>query len=144
MVGVQARSRRASRGFSLLEVLVAFAILTMMLGVLLQIFSLSVRTTYSAETREQALLLAESKLAELGAGRTLNTGSWSGQFDERFRWHASVTRFSLAQADLSDSGNTYSRFEDELRLEPYLLAVTVSWPDSDGITLQTIRLVRLP
>ena len=36
-----------------------------MLGVLLQIFSLAVRTTYSAETREQALLLAAQVLRGL-------------------------------------------------------------------------------
>ncbi len=132
------------RGFSLLEVLVAFAILAVMLGVLLQIFSLAVRTTYSAETREQALLLAESRLAELGAGRTLKAGSWSGHIDDRFSWQARIAPFSLADADISDSGVADSRFEESLRLDPYLLTVTVSWPGNDGITLHTIRLADRP
>lgn len=142
MTATPDRRKRSCGGFSLLEVLVAFAILAMMLGVLLQIFSLAVRTTHGVEIREQALLLAESKLAELGAGRTLKTGSWSGRIDDRFTWQSRIERFSLAEADLSDSGVSDSRFEEALRVTPYLLTVTVSWPGSDGITLNTIRLVQ--
>ncbi|MEZ5584104.1 MAG: type II secretion system protein [Candidatus Competibacteraceae bacterium] len=81
------------RGFSLLEVLVAFAILSLTLGVLLQVFATGLRNTANAEDYTRAVLQAESLLAQVGI--TLPVESQQGEIDERFQWTITVTPFPV-------------------------------------------------
>jgi general secretion pathway protein I len=57
--------RRGERGFTLLEVVIAFTLLAAVLAVVLRLFSEGASGTAKAERRTIALLHAESKLAEL-------------------------------------------------------------------------------
>lgn len=54
------------RGFSLLEVLVAFAILSLSLGVLLQVFATGLRNAGVTDDYTRATLYAESILTAIG------------------------------------------------------------------------------
>ena len=81
-------------GFSLLEVLVAFAILAVSLGVLMQIFSLGLRNVAVEEGYTRAVLLAESKLAGLGIEEPLQPGETTGSFDDEYRWHVTVQPYT--------------------------------------------------
>lgn len=120
-----------SHGFSLLEVLVAFAVLTVTLGVLLQLFSLASRTAQVAGEQQKALLLAESKLVELAAGRTLQPGQDQGRFDDKYWWQTHIEVFDLRQMT-----------DQESPLTPYRLSVTVGWGREQAISLSTLRLAR--
>ncbi|WP_116475455.1 type IV pilus modification PilV family protein [Zobellella maritima] len=120
-----------ARGFSLLEVLVAFAVLTVTLGVLLQLFSLATRTAQVAGEQQMALLLAESKLVELAAGRTLQAGRDQGRFDDKYWWQTRIEPFDLHQMTDQDTP-----------LVPYRLSVTVGWGREQALSLSTLRLVR--
>lgn len=83
--------RQGDAGFTLLEVLVAFAILAIMLVPILQVFGGGLGVTGTARGYAEGALLARSKLAELTSGK-LQEGDSSGSFDERgYRWRASVT-----------------------------------------------------
>ncbi|OIN13867.1 type IV pilus modification PilV family protein [Oceanisphaera psychrotolerans] len=120
------------RGFSLLEVLVAFTILTITLGVLLNIFSLAIRTTQSAQQQQKAMLLAESKLTELYAGTTLQPGREQGWFDDHYWWETRVEEF-----------DTRELMDNQSLLLPYRLSVVVGWGIHDRhYQLTTLRLVR--
>lgn len=119
-------------GFTLLEVLVAFAVLTVTLGVLLQLFSLATRTTQVAREQQKALLLAESKLVELAAGRTLQPGREQGRFDDKYWWQTRIEEFDLRQMTDQDPD-----------LVPYQLSVTVGWGNREqAVSLSTLRLAR--
>ncbi|GAA3550301.1 type IV pilus modification PilV family protein [Zobellella aerophila] len=119
-------------GFTLLEVLVAFAVLTVTMGVLLQLFSLAIRTTQVAQEQQRALLLAESKLVELAAGRILQPGRDQGRFDDKYWWQTRIEVFDLRQMT-----------DQESALVPYQLSVTVGWGNREQtLSLSTLRLAR--
>ena len=63
--------RRRSRGYTLVEVLVAFVIMAMALTVLLRIFSGGVRNVALSSDYAKAVLIAESRLATAGIDDTL-------------------------------------------------------------------------
>lgn len=123
--------RRQDNGFTLLEVLVAFLILSLSLGVILQIFSLTMRTTDSAAARQQALLLAESRMAELGSLNEITPGRDEGRIDDRFRWVSRIDRFDFPEQDEGF----------DAALVPYRIDVTVEWDRNQALTLSTLRLV---
>src|SRR5258707_8716331 len=56
---------RSSAGFTLIEILVAFTVATLLLGALYQLFSAGLRSSASAEHYADAVLLAESGLDAL-------------------------------------------------------------------------------
>jgi general secretion pathway protein I len=127
--------RRISRtqGFTLLEVLVAFTILALVMGAVLQIFSGGLRTAEIARNHAVGALLAESKLAAIGIEEPLVAGERTGTFDNGFRW-----RYSIDPYQEQDGAQ-----EEQEELMPYRLIVTVDWgsPGSGGsVTLTTLRL----
>ncbi|MGF1641920.1 MAG: type II secretion system protein J [Rhodospirillales bacterium] len=121
------------RGFTLLEVLVAFTILSLMLAVVLQVFSGGLRTTEIARNHVVAVLLAESLLAAIGVEEPLAEGDLSGVLDDGFRWHAVVERYREGEDGDDEQGE----------IVPYRLSLTVAWgsPGPAGsVTLTTLRL----
>lgn len=121
----------AQTGFSLLEVLVAFAILSMTLGVVLQVFSVGLRNTAISEEYTYAVLHAESVLAALGREEPLLEGNEEGQLDDKFSWRSSVTLYEEEDVDLSDSTAV-----------AYRLEVEVFWQSADkarSVLLETLR-----
>jgi len=125
------------RGFSLLEVLVAFAILSLTLGVLLQVFATGLRNTANAEDYTRAVLQAESLLAQVGIN--LPVESQQGAMDDRFQWRITVTPFPLENI-LDPETPT-----ENLRFTPYQVVVEVSWSATAdrtrSVTLETLRLL---
>lgn len=84
---------RGSAGFTLLEVLIAFAILAVMLVPILQVFGGGLGTTETARGYTTATLLARSKLAEAGRDAPLSEGITEGRFEQNgYRWKTSIVR----------------------------------------------------
>lgn len=100
------RRRRASslrqgvRGFSLLEVLVAFVILSLVVTALFRLFSGALGNASAAEGYSRAVLVAESVLAEAAAAHPLREGSTQGSADdERIAWTARVVAWDPPDVD---------------------------------------------
>jgi general secretion pathway protein I len=80
----------SSAGFSLLEVLVAFTLLALAMGVVMQIFSRGVNGATLADHYAKATMYAESKLSSVGADTELKEGASGGKFDDDFSWSMAV------------------------------------------------------
>lgn len=79
--------KRYNKGFSLLEVLVAFTIAAMSLGVLFQIYAKGTTSAILGEEYAQAIVIAESKLAEVGISENLEISERTGLEYNKYNWH---------------------------------------------------------
>ena len=127
------RRRRDEAGFTLIEVLVAFVLLSLALGAVIRAFSDSTRRIDSTAAWEIATQLAESRLATVGIETPLGPGEQEGRFaDARFSWRQSVR----APADATST---------TAPLVPYIVELTVSWEERGSprsLALTTLRLAR--
>ena len=80
-----AARHRHSAGFTLLELVIATAILAIGLVALTQVFSRGPRSTGSSERVVTATLIARLKLAELDEMTELTNGAESGDVDEPYK-----------------------------------------------------------
>ena len=124
-------------GFTLLEVLVAFTILSLTLGVLLQLFGTGLRNAGISEDYTRAVLQAESLLAAVGVEEPLEPGVRGGELAPPFAWQSTVTPFI-------EEGLDMERLE-AVGITPYLVTVEVSWTRGErtrSVVLDTLRLTR--
>lgn len=97
------RLPRRQQGFSLLEVIVAFALLAGALTLLLGTLSGASRQVRRSADGGRAALHAQSLLAQLGVGEALGTGRDSGDFEDgRYQWTLDVHPWK----DASQPANT--------------------------------------
>jgi general secretion pathway protein I len=81
-------------GYTLIEVLAAFTLLAIGLGILLSILSSGVHAISRASESTRASLYAESLFDTLGADKRLRAGRSQGAFENgRFRWTIDVEPF---------------------------------------------------
>ena len=82
---------RRQRGFSLLEVILAFSLLAVALGILLAILSGGLAQVKNSGDASVATLHAQSLLAELGVLEPIAPGSRGGDLDDgRYRWQLRI------------------------------------------------------
>jgi general secretion pathway protein I len=82
---------KRQRGFSLLEVILAFSLLAVALGILLAILSGGLAQVKNSGDASVATLHAQSLLAELGALDPITPGSRGGELDDgRYRWEMRI------------------------------------------------------
>ncbi|HEY6432761.1 MAG TPA: prepilin-type N-terminal cleavage/methylation domain-containing protein [Acetobacteraceae bacterium] len=139
--GVRRGQSRASRhggtnhpdGFTLIEVLVAFAIAALVLGTLYQISSTSTRAALAATRYSGAVLVAESAIEVFSAPALLTATRMNGRVDNIYTRDVHV----WVRSDLLPES-------DQLpAIVPYEIDVTVSWQDgmrSRSVALSSLRL----
>lgn len=93
--------RGAQRGFSLLELLVAFAIMAMSLGLLYRVAGGSARNTTDSVQYQQAVWLAESLLASRSSVRA---DGWNEEGESAgFQWRVQSALFNSGAASGSSN-----------------------------------------
>lgn len=131
--------RQHQRGYTLIEVIVAFAILALGLTLLLGTLTGATRQVHWADEAGRAALHAQSLLDDTGIGVALQPGQREGTFEEgHYRWALVVAPYRdplLPPKVLQDLG------------APRLLqlSLTVQWGDGNDprqrLQLQSLRLV---
>jgi general secretion pathway protein I len=127
------------RGYSLLEVIVAFAVLALALTLLLGSLSGASRQIKQADLRSRAVLHAQSLLAVTGVVEPLQDGERSGEWEDgRYRWQLQVAPYQEPRTDALPVVDTVAG--------PRLAQLTlqVSWGDTDADRMQWRSLRLLP
>jgi len=112
-------------GFTLMEMLVAVAILGIGLGILLQHFSGGLRSAHITEEYTKAMWYGRTKMEEVLTAKDLSEGVTEDAFDSRFSWKSEVTK---ANPSLGQEENVEARLPVDL----YKVVVKVSWPSGKG------------
>jgi general secretion pathway protein I len=128
---------RGQSGFSLLEVLVAFAILSISLGVLMQIFSRSSISTVVAAQYSRAVSVAESRLAAVGTVIPLEPGALSGEPEDGFAWELTIVPATDLQPERGLGAVQASS------VSPYRVTVNVLWGDAGRVRRLALATLRL-
>ena len=115
---------RDARGFTLLEVLIAFVIAALALGVMFQVAASSLRASQTAARYEEAVVRARSHLAMATAGGSLMPGDWEGDDGGGYRWHLHVATAGLDESRPADEGTA-------VPLALYAVTVSISWSEGD-------------
>jgi prepilin-type N-terminal cleavage/methylation domain-containing protein len=126
----QKRGRSQAEGFTLLEVLVATALMGVVLVVLLQVLTSALRAQETSLNHIQALLAAEKVLQENCGAPSLAAATYQGR-EGRFDYLVRVTpQYELSNPMVSQM------------VMCSLIQITVSWRDwgqPKFLTIQTVR-----
>jgi general secretion pathway protein I len=121
------------KGFSLLEILIAFSILAISLGILLKIFSSGVNTAVVAEDYTAAVQIAEGLMAKTGVETPLQPGEDSGLENNKYHWLVEVSPFVFNPENVDVT---------TMKAELFKIKVIVSWGD-DGDNDRQVKLTTL-
>jgi general secretion pathway protein I len=84
---------RRNAGFTLVEVVVAFLLLSLVLVTVFEIFTRGLVRAGELDTYSRALAIAQSELATAGIEEALAEGEMRGESDDRqYRWTVTVRR----------------------------------------------------
>jgi len=127
------------RGFSLIEVLVAFVILALVATSLFQLFSSSLNNASAAEEWSRALQVAESRLASAAAAQPLKEATERGaELEGRVKWETAVAPYVAADIDPD-----LEKASESLATRLYRITCEVRYVGGDGrertLTLATLR-----
>ena len=127
------------QGFSLLEILIAFSILALSLGILLKIFAAGVNTAMIAENYTAAVQLSESLMAKTGVETPLQAVLSTGLENNLYNWQVEVSPFTLNSV-FTDTKTSVA--------ELFKVKVTVNWGDDNArdrqVELITLKLINKP
>lgn len=127
-------SSSSARGFTLIEVLVAFAILALTLAALLQVFATGLRSADAIDRHLMATMLARSVLDDVGTEIPIVAGEQSAEIEQGYRWTVRIL----------PSGTIPPVAEAEWVTVPYEVQVEIAWNGRPITTLTTLRLAAEP
>jgi len=87
--------RKVRGGFTLIEVVVAFAILSVGLTVIIELFAGGLRLARVSEEYTKAVNHGRIKMEEIAVKPKIEEGSEEGKFDETFRWRVGVKKVDV-------------------------------------------------
>lgn len=129
--------RRAQRGYTLIEVIVAFGVLALGLTLLLGTLSGATRQVRHADVAGRAALHAQSLLDQAGIGESLQPGQTDGALEDGFY------RWTLDVAPYRDPGAPPPGPEALSAPQLMQLVLELRWGESprERLQLTTLRLV---
>jgi general secretion pathway protein I len=127
------QAARDENGFTLIEVLVAFAIAVVLLVPLLHSFSTGLMSAARTDAVGEATLIAQSTLESVGPEIPLSAGGGFTREEGRYRVAARISRYT-------GHGVVHGPI---LPVVPYDVTVTVGWQEGARSRTVALRAVRL-
>jgi general secretion pathway protein I len=131
-------SRRRERGYTLLEVIIAFGVLALALTLLLGILTNSGRQVRWSGDAGRAALLAQSLLEEMELDGRLREGLREGRLDgDRYRWRLQVRPWR-------DPGQPAQALRDPAAPRLLEVELALAWADGgprETLVLRSLRLI---
>ncbi|HEX2965472.1 MAG TPA: type II secretion system protein [Syntrophorhabdaceae bacterium] len=121
-----------TRGFTLLEVLVAFVLLATTVTVILQLFSSNMRALSVSEDYATSVVRLESKMREVLDNQELAVNSWNETTTDGYRFDIDVT-------------NAYDERTRDMSQKVLEVSVTMRWRQGikdKSMTLNTLKTVK--
>jgi general secretion pathway protein I len=116
---MRAMSLRSSRGFTLLELVVALVIFAFAFVALMSIATGAMRAARRSADYTQAALWAQTKLDQLGVGEKLQVGGDVGRFDARYEWQLRI--------DEAEALPTESSVDEVVPVKLFRVELLVNW-----------------
>lgn len=143
--------RRASAGFTLIEVLGALAIAGLILAAAASIFGTGAIGHQTAADADMALALAQEKIAGAEASSSVRPGTIGGTYAGRFDWQVSVGPYEEKEKDKDKNRNADAAappdWPNAVTLALYRIQASVAWRDGRRhrqLVLSTLRLLPAP
>ncbi len=89
---------RFARGFTLIEVVIALAILGVALTVIIELFSGGLRLGRASVEYTKAVNFARMKMEEIAIKPNIQEGTDEGEFDPTYRWQVEIKKMDLLSA----------------------------------------------
>ena len=93
------KGRQASRGFTLLEVMLAFVIFAVSFATVLEIVAGSMRGVRRASEDTEVALFAQSIMDLVGTEIPVEEGEYSGLGMDRYQWRLGIYLYNAGDAD---------------------------------------------
>jgi general secretion pathway protein I len=108
-----------SKGFTLIETLVAIMVLSISLVAIMQLFSGGLKAARLSENYTRAVFHAREKMEELLVSPKMAEGELEGSFDDEFRWKAEIRHIESVK-DSNPSTDTFA------------IRVEISWNEGES------------
>jgi general secretion pathway protein I len=128
----------ATTGFTLIEVVVAMAILAIGLTIIIELFSGGLRLGRTSVEYTKAINYARMKMEEFSLRQTIEEGSEEGTFDDTYRWRIDVKRVDVLQAE--------NRPDFEPPAELFQVKINILWKSGSkerSTRIESFRAIRL-
>jgi general secretion pathway protein I len=129
---------QSTTGFTLIEVVVAMAILGVALTVIIELFSGGLRLARTSAEYTKAINYARMKMEEIAVKQTLEEGTQEGEFDHTFRWQIETKKVDVLPIEKG--------IDFMPSTELFQVKVNVLWksgPRERSTRLETYRTIKL-
>ncbi len=94
------KDRRTSRGFTLLEVMLAFVVFALSFATILEIMAASMRGVRRASDDTQVALFAQSIIDLVGTEIPVEDGQYNGTGMDRYDWNLEIYLYETSDEDI--------------------------------------------